>query len=101
MDFIVMERIHGHTLQETWHTFGDHEKRNIVTQKKDYLRQMRKIHSPGGYCSLNRQPLLHSIFWTPSHDCDGPFDTEVEFNDAMVRKCRASEALNMKANYDQ
>ena len=101
MNFIVMERIHGHTLQETWHTFDDQRKKKLVTQIKEYLGQMRRIGSPGGYCSLNQQPLLHSIFWTPSHDCDGPFDTEAEFNNAMVRKCRASEALNMKADYYQ
>lgn len=99
--FIVMERIHGHTLDEIWHTFDDRKKMMIAIQLKGYIGQLRRVESPNGYCSLDDKPLLDEIFWTPSHDCDGPFNTEAELNDAMVRKCRASEALMCKADFYQ
>ena len=99
MNFIVMERIHGLTLQATWHTFGDQEKREIISQLKGYVEQIRSIRSPAGYCSLQNGPLLHPMFESSSDHYNGPFDSEVKLNDALVRKCRASEALNKKAEY--
>ena len=99
--FIVMERINGKTLEETWHTLENKQKEMIVAQLKTHIGQMRTIESPGGYCSLDNQPLLNEIFWTPSRDCSGPFNTEVELYDAIIRKCRASEALRQKAEYYQ
>ena len=58
MKFIVMEHIHEYTIQETWDTFADQEKKNLVIQMRGYMVEMRRIKSPGGYCSLNQQPLL-------------------------------------------
>ncbi|EXJ82297.1 hypothetical protein A1O3_06110 [Capronia epimyces CBS 606.96] len=101
-NFIVMERIHGHTLKETWDTFDDPKKREIITHLKEYLREIRNVESPAAYCSLDKGPLLHSIFRPSNNFCDnGPFDTEAEFNDAMIRKCCASEALNNKGEFYQ
>ncbi|KAJ4527774.1 hypothetical protein HRR83_000528 [Exophiala dermatitidis] len=97
--FIVMERIHGQTLKETWHTFADHKKELIVMQLRHCIRQLRKVGSPGGYCGLDQKPLLDDIFWTPEQDCNGPFDTEADLNAAIVRKCRTSEALKHKAEF--
>jgi tRNA A-37 threonylcarbamoyl transferase component Bud32 len=98
-NFIVMERIDGTTLEELWHTLDDEKKTEIITKLKRHLRQMRTIESPGGYCNLDNKPLLNEIFWTPSLDCVGPFDTEAELCDALVRKCRQSEALKQKSEY--
>ena len=98
-NFIVMQKVHGQTLQATWHTFGDRKKREIISQLKGYVEQIRKIQSPADYCSLGKQSLLHPIFASPSDDYNGPFDSEAELNDALIRKCSASEALNKKAEY--
>jgi tRNA A-37 threonylcarbamoyl transferase component Bud32 len=97
--FIVMERINGTTLEETWHEFDDKQKMMIVAQLKKYITQIRTVESPGGYCHLDKKPLLNEIFRTPAHNCDGPFNTETELYDAIVRKCLASEALKHKAEY--
>ena len=99
-NFIVMEKIHGQTLQATWHTFGDGDKKEIISHLRGYVEQIRNIQSPYGYYwSLGKRPLLHSMFASPSDDYNGPFDSEAKLNDAMVRKCRASEVLNKKAEY--
>lgn len=102
-NFIVMERIHGQTLQSTWHTFSDQKKQETISRLKDYVKEIRNIQSPAGYCCLGNGPLLHSIFASPS-DSDhgpfnGPFSSEAQLNDALIRKCRASEGLNKKAEY--
>ncbi len=62
---IVMERIHGHTLQEAWHTFGRGEKKKIAMQLKRHIGELRAVESPGGYCTLDHKPLRKEIFWTP------------------------------------
>ena len=98
-NFIVMERIQGQTLQAAWNTFGEQTKQEIISQLKRYMEQLRNVQSPAGYCSLGDQPLFHPMFSDPSNDYSGPFDSEAKLNDALVRKCRASEALNKKAEY--
>jgi len=100
-NFIVMGRIHGQTLQATWHTFGDEKKQEIISKLKCHFQQIRKIQSPAGYCSLENRPLLHPMFKGPPDDYSGPHDSEAKLNDALIRKCRASEALNKKAEYYQ
>ncbi len=97
--FIVMERINGKTLEETWHIFDEQQKKMIIAQLQRHIGQMRTVKSPGGYCSLDNKPLLNEIFWTHSRDCSGPFSTEAELYDAIVRKCLTSEALKQKAEY--
>lgn len=99
--FIVMERIHGQPLHEVWQTLDNRKKEKIAEQMHNYLGQLRRVKSPGGYCSLGHQPMLDPIFSTSSHDCDGPFKTEMELNDALIRKCRASDALKNKADFYQ
>ncbi|TID19359.1 putative phosphotransferase enzyme family protein [Venturia nashicola] len=45
-------------------------------------------YPPGGYCSVNNQALLANIFWTgnTADAIAGPFTTEEELNDAMIKK---------------
>ncbi|OQV10784.1 hypothetical protein CLAIMM_14726 [Cladophialophora immunda] len=96
---MVMEKFNGQTLQARWHTWSDREKQEIISQLKGYVEQMRKLQSPAGYRSLGKRPLRHPVFASSSDDYNGPFDSNTKPNDALVRKCRASEALNKKAEY--
>ncbi|KIW63488.1 hypothetical protein PV04_10320 [Phialophora macrospora] len=98
-NFIVMEKIHGQTLQDAWDTFDDRKKQEIISHLKGYVKQIRNIQSPAGYCSLGKRPLLHPMFASPSDDYNGPFESEAKLNDALIRKCRDSPALNKKAEY--
>ena len=97
--FIVMERIHGQTLEDLWPVLDEQEKTAVMRRLKDYLAQLRRVESPGGYCSLGRGPLLDPVFQTLSGDCAGPFNDETELNDALVRKMRLSDVLRDKADH--
>lgn len=101
--FIVMERIHGQPLTELWNLYTETEKENLVAQLKGLLEQLRQIESPGGYCSLDQQPLYDPIFRTPLHNCDGPFDSEMSLNNALIKKCYSSgsEGVRYKAKFYQ
>lgn len=98
-NFIVMERIHGQTLKEIWHTLEEPQKEVIVAKMKEYLGQMRKIESPGGYCSLDNQPLFDPMFLTPLQVHGGPYDSEAALNDALIQNVRSSDALKNKAEF--
>lgn len=102
-NFIVMERIHGRTLQDRWDTFTDLEKSSIATEIKSHLLKLRSITNINAYSSFDNQPLRADLFWTGhgenSLGCDGPFDMECDLNNAIIRKCRASEAMKGKANF--
>lgn len=44
--FILMERIKGKTLEETWPTMSTADKERIAGQTAEYLLQLRKLQSP-------------------------------------------------------
>ncbi|EXJ54295.1 hypothetical protein A1O7_09633 [Cladophialophora yegresii CBS 114405] len=108
---IIMERIHGQTMEERWPTLTNAEKNLVATQLKECLRRMRSImlmNGDGyGYSSLNGKPLRDSLFLTCTanrdgslrYEYEGPFKTEADLNDAIIRKCKASEAMRGKAMF--
>ena len=102
-NYIVMERIHGKTLQEEWQTLTDTDKCTFALQLKTYLQDLRAIPSPGGYCSLDNKPLRDTMFWTgwgdESKGYDGPFNSGSQLVAAIIKKCEASEALKGKASF--
>ncbi|OAP59974.1 hypothetical protein AYL99_04976 [Fonsecaea erecta] len=102
-NFIIMERIEGQTLRDVWPALTDVEKTTIANRIKESLIKIRSLPAPNTYCSLGNKPLRHPLFWTPADDprCDGPFESESELNDALVRKFRASEAMQGKAPFYQ
>ncbi|KAI9788378.1 MAG: hypothetical protein M1835_002302 [Candelina submexicana] len=80
--YIVIERIAGETL-------------DLETA----FDEMRKLQSPGGYCSLNQRPLPDDVFWTGDNTIAGPFQTETELNDAMIRKYLFNNLPHGKADF--
>lgn len=103
-NYIIMERIQGVRLDSIWATLERTQKQAIAAQIRADFTELRKLRSPGGYCSLDCKPLRDNVFYTghkeESLGIDGPFKTETEFNDALIKKYLASGYLPMgKADY--
>ncbi|PQE25737.1 phosphotransferase enzyme family protein [Rutstroemia sp. NJR-2017a BBW] len=87
-----MEYIEGKTLQDIWGSLCSQQKDSISAQLRIHMDQLRTLPSPGSpgyYGSIGRRGLLDGIFWTGNDvtdGLDGPFDTELELNEAMCRK---------------
>ncbi|EPE27100.1 Protein kinase-like (PK-like) [Glarea lozoyensis ATCC 20868] len=114
MRYIVMERITGVTLLSVWSSLEAPQKEAICAKLRRSMDTLRKLPSPGGYCSIGRRPLEDCMFWT-SKDSDetespveqvngpidtplnGPFDTEEEVNSAMIKKYLYNNAPRGKA----
>lgn len=99
--YIIMERIVGTNLQDAWPTLSRVQKDAVSTKIKNHLDRMRSIPSPKAYCSVSHNPLRDPIFWTGDERLrlDGPFTSESELNDALMKSCFRSEHLQGKAEF--
>jgi hypothetical protein len=103
--YIVMERIAGESLDSEWPLLSLSQKDIIAHKLRANFDEIRKLPSPGGYCSLDERPLPDHVFWTgdTANQIAGPFQTETELNDAMVKKYMLNNTLNgfpqEKANF--
>ncbi|PVI02255.1 hypothetical protein DM02DRAFT_613084 [Periconia macrospinosa] len=86
--YIVMERIRGPTLASVWSKIGQTEKEAVTSKLRDIFEAMRKLESPGGYCSVGRRGLTDSLFDSgdDSTSFNGPFNTESALNEAMIAR---------------
>lgn len=91
--FIVMEYVEGQGLGEIWNSLSPAEKFDVGRQIQDALENLRKLSEPGYFGALHRQPLPDGIFWTPEQDpqTSGPFETEKELNEGIIRRLKTSE----------
>ncbi len=90
--FIVMEYIPGRNLRNAWGTLDASEKRNVVSQLRRHLDELRSIPSPGYYGGIWRQPVRDFDFMSretgfahSEPEIAGPHETEEQFVDAMLR----------------
>jgi hypothetical protein len=98
--YIVMEHIKGMVLSSQWGSMNATAKKAVTSKLRIIFDSMRKLESPGGYCSVGRGGLPDGLFWTDSsNQYAGPFDTEAAFNAAIVDKYTADAAYKGKANY--
>ncbi|CAG8975859.1 hypothetical protein HYALB_00010255 [Hymenoscyphus albidus] len=105
--YIVMERVNGLVLSSAWSSLSKPQKEIICTKLRLAMDTLRKIPSPGRYCSIGKRPLEDCMFWSREEtDADkhadkqipvqfessifgplnGPFNTEEEVNSAMIEK---------------
>ncbi|KAK2810352.1 hypothetical protein FQN50_003083 [Emmonsiellopsis sp. PD_5] len=87
--YLIMERIAGNSLASEWDTLQHDQKEAISKKLRAYWDQLRNLRSPGFYCSLNKRPLLDSIFWSDDSDSpplNGPFENEDQLNAALIKK---------------
>ena len=101
--YIIMERITGTSLEDIWPSLRHIEKEAISSKVKSYINELRLIPSPTAYCSVGNKPLRDPIFWTgfgvENQGLDGPFDSEPDLNDAIIKKCLSSDHLRGKAEF--
>ncbi|CAO2649269.1 Nn.00g066540.m01.CDS01 [Neocucurbitaria sp. VM-36] len=99
--YIIMERIQGSALSPEWPKMDSASKEAVSHHLRKIFEDMRKLGSPGGYCSVGHGGLPDDIFWTgdPSNPLVGPFDTELEVNNAMIAKYVKNGLSKYKANY--
>jgi aminoglycoside phosphotransferase (APT) family kinase protein len=103
-NYVIMERISGDRLDSIWTSLDHMQKLAIALQVRASFIELRKLHSPDGYCSLDCKPLRDHLFYTgnseESLELEGPFKTEMEFNDALIKKYLSSGYLPVgKADY--
>ncbi|KAL6705662.1 hypothetical protein ACN47E_006451 [Coniothyrium glycines] len=99
--YIVMERIEGSSLDLEWPRMDCASKQAVTLQLRSMFEEIRKLPSPGGYCSIGRQGLPDGLFWTsdPANPYAGPFDTETELNSALILKYKECGLSMHKASY--
>lgn len=87
-NFIVMERIVGQTLLSAWPQLTELDKHDILSDLRIYCDELRRLPSPKYFGSFGKRQLLDEIFWTQEPDqlVNGPFDSERDLNEAMMRK---------------
>ncbi|KAH9884921.1 kinase-like protein [Cubamyces lactineus] len=83
--FLIMKRVHGHTLERVLHTLDPAQQAKITQQLQSFLSQLRTLKSPHGpsICALNGGALVDSRITT----CGpvGPFVDEGAFNDRLLQ----------------
>jgi hypothetical protein len=99
--YIIMQHIKGKPLDTEWPKMDQAAKEVIASKLGKAFEEMRKLDSPGGFCSLGRRGLPDSIFWTddPIQPFAGPFNTETELNEAMVAKYRSIKYSDRRADW--
>lgn len=99
--YIIMERIRGPSLGSEWPKMDEKSKETVSSKLQMILEEMRQLESLGGFCSVNHQGLPDGLFWTddPTNPFAGPFNTEPEFNKAVITKYVESGLSRYKANY--
>ncbi|KAF2627494.1 kinase-like protein [Macroventuria anomochaeta] len=99
--YIIIERIKGSGLDLEWPRMDSASKEAVTFQLRNIFGEMRKLASPGGYCSVGHGGLPDGLFWTdnPSNSFAGPFETEAELNKALILKYTESGLSKHKANY--
>lgn len=98
---IVMERIRGRRLDHEWDSLSQKRKHMVALKLRRVFEELRKLPSPGKFCSLGNRPLLDDIFWTDSKSASlaGPFPTEYAFNEALIAKYLYNNHSIYKANF--
>ncbi|KAJ4418236.1 hypothetical protein N0V82_005710 [Gnomoniopsis sp. IMI 355080] len=93
--FIVMEYVDGKELGEAWKLLTPMEKLDVGKQLQDAFEDLRKIPNPGYFGGLNRKPLPDGVFsdGDPEENLDtcGPFETEEELNEAIIKRIQATQ----------
>lgn len=60
----------------------------VASTLKSYFEELRKLLSPGMFCSLGNRPLLDDLIirYREPDSNSGPFATEAELNEALIAK---------------
>ena len=96
-NYIIMERIHGNQLDKEWNNLSHKEKDEISCTLKEYFDELRALPSPGGYCSVGKQPLQQVAFWTD--DPPEPLADEAMLYERLFTRCQYLKMSKYEENY--
>ncbi|KAG6214995.1 hypothetical protein E4U50_008037 [Claviceps purpurea] len=106
VNYIIMDNVVGDGLDKVWATLDTPEKCRIAGELRLQIETLRKIPAPGYFGCIGRRPFEETMFWTsPRHGLDdgivnGPFETESELNEALVRKLLYNRGRDQDARAD-
>jgi hypothetical protein len=100
-NYIVMEQIHGETLQSLWSRLTSPEKDSVMTTMRVYFDELRSLPPPDYYGSLGGRSLLDEIFWTHEANpmVNGPFTSEDALNEAFALKYVYDDRPRFRAEF--
>ncbi|KAI0099239.1 kinase-like domain-containing protein [Nemania sp. FL0031] len=92
--YIIMERIHGRTLEEAWGTMDEPERLKVVNSLRDAFQLLRSIPPPDYFGGLGMTKLNDVLFWArdPVATINGPFKTETELVHGIVQGYRTNSS---------
>jgi hypothetical protein len=94
-NFIIPEFAPGETLAKAWPSLTPSERHDVVEQLRQAVVDLRAIPTAGYIGSIDRQPCADGLFYAPEHPLGslvtGPFDTQEDMNQGMLRKFESSE----------
>ena len=102
-NFIIMERIHGQSLDKAWLTLTPSQKQEISGKLQTMVGLWRKAPSPGRFCNLDGLPLSDALFWKGTGDDpfrnDEVYNDEEDLNKALIRNYALNDHLRGKGKF--
>lgn len=102
-NYIVMERIEGSSLDGLWPLLSRVQKEAVSAKLKTAFDKLRCLPSPAAFCGVDQRPLPDNLFlkWdtTDAFSHDGPFASEEELNQALVRGYKSTFGLEGKVRF--
>ncbi|KAI9653050.1 MAG: hypothetical protein M1831_006257 [Alyxoria varia] len=86
--YIFMDFVEGQSLDTVWEPYNDSEKNRVSSQLKQHIHDLRNIGCCSYIGSVDHGPVTDSILSNFPHK--GPFDTEEDFNHAMIDAYQAT-----------
>ncbi|KAL4948021.1 phosphotransferase enzyme family protein [Aspergillus filifer] len=79
-NYIVMEQVHGETLQSLWPRLTSPEKDSIISTMRAYFDELMSLPSQGYYVSLSGRSLLDEIPLNPRNALNDAFALKYLYN---------------------
>ncbi|KAG6030496.1 hypothetical protein E4U41_007816 [Claviceps citrina] len=105
VNYIVTQRIIGHSLESIWDKLESAKKYEIAERLRSCFNVMRSLPSPDYFGCIGRRPFEDNYFWTapddniPSGVINGPFDSESDLNSAFIKKYLYNSGQVQKAAF--
>ncbi|KAF2026440.1 hypothetical protein EK21DRAFT_74175 [Setomelanomma holmii] len=98
---LIMQRMPGVSLDQLWPTLKDFEKSVICAKLNGIITSIRSIPAPPFYGSIDQGRFHHYLFYSAVVDKEicGPFDSEDQFNAALVERLRSAWAQMKKHSF--
>jgi hypothetical protein len=100
---LIMQRMPGVPLDQLWPALDDFEQADLCTKLNGIIRSIRSIPvSPIPlYGTADQSPFHKHLFYSPDEDKEicGPFDSEDDFNAALMRRLRSIWANRKKHGF--